>query len=808
MLQRSAVGARRFPVSLTSARWLPATFLPPVLLFYDALLGRRILAPADGFVSYVPWYTQVADQWQHGHLPALNPFSYAGYPLLAIHQSAVFYPGVWLFMVLPTVQANNVFIVLSFVLAGIGAGLFTRTLCDGDPIAASVAGATYGLCGFLVGHIGHHSIIATAVWLPWALYGFEILRVRVTFGRLLLASLPVLLAALAGHSQTFATVLMVLSLYALFVTLGDLRVSKGRPLLILVAMVSVGVALAAVQLIPTLAYIGFSARDHLTYADAVTYSFPKSHGALLLFPYLFGVDNPSGPFTELYAGAWNITEMAGYPGAGALALAGAGLSFARRDRRVLAVAGVGAVALLVSFGPATPVSRLVYALPLYGQFRAWARYVVAFDLAVAVLAGYGVMLLRSGQPEERRAALIRTVLVAVTVVVAGAVLPRLTVVRQFLPEGRLNVAAILGPALAAASVAVLAFLTVKRERLASALVVVVALDVILSYGAFAAWRNGSPKAALVADARDSKQASWGSVTDQGGGIDRYLIIGSPLATANDYGGFTDFRGLSSANGYDPLAPKEYVDALGMVWTGSVTEPAWHWAPGSDLLDLLRVTTVLVDRSVGSPPSDSGLTGGSQLPGVALDRYEHVPRLPEGFLVGSSLTMPRRDIVEAVRGQRAFDPATQALLERECAGCPTGEPGPAGVVLRSDRGSASMTLDVTASRPALLVLSQAWLPGWSASVSGRPAPVLRADGVLQGVPVPAGNHRVVLRYVPPGFRLGATISLVTLLLALGGIFVERRRARRSRSDDSHSDEESGRRSPRSPALAGRSRPLEQ
>jgi len=44
-------------------------------------------------------------------------------------------------------------------------------------------------------------------------------------------------------------------------------------------------------------------------------------------------------------------------------------------------------------------------------------------------------------------------------------------------------------------------------------------------------------------------------------------------------------------------------------------------------------------------------------------------------------------------------------------------------------------------------------------------VVRVDGLVQGVPVPAGSHRVELAYRAPGLRAGFLITLGTLAAVL-------------------------------------------
>jgi hypothetical protein len=58
------------------------------------------------------------------------------------------------------------------------------------------------------------------------------------------------------------------------------------------------------------------------------------------------------------------------------------------------------------------------------------------------------------------------------------------------------------------------------------------------------------------------------------------------------------------------------------------------------------------------------------------------------------------------------------------------------------------------------------PGWRFTVDGRAVAPLRGAGILQGVPVPAGEHRVAARYRPPGLAAGAVVSLACALALLG------------------------------------------
>ena len=66
----------------------------------------------------------------------------------------------------------------------------------------------------------------------------------------------------------------------------------------------------------------------------------------------------------------------------------------------------------------------------------------------------------------------------------------------------------------------------------------------------------------------------------------------------------------------------------------------------------------------------------------------------------------------------------------------------------------------------LVSRASFARGWTATVDGEPAPVLRANGKHRGVPVSAGGHDVVLHYRAPGLGAGLWLSALAALASVG------------------------------------------
>ena len=84
-------------------------------------------------------------------------------------------------------------------------------------------------------------------------------------------------------------------------------------------------------------------------------------------------------------------------------------------------------------------------------------------------------------------------------------------------------------------------------------------------------------------------------------------------------------------------------------------------------------------------------------------------------------------------------------------------------------------DVESPGVRLLVVFDAWAPGWSVRVDSRAARLVRANGMFRAVLVPEGNSRVEFAYVPPGLVTGVALSAVSTAGLLCRIFSMRARA---------------------------------
>lgn len=228
-------------------------------------------------------------------------------------------------------------------------------------------------------------------------------------------------------------------------------------------------------------------------------------------------------------------------------------------------------------------------------------------------------------------------------------------------------------------------------------------------------------------------------------------------------------GISSLNSMSPMMPDWEQDVVGRL-AGSV-RPAFLWGIGLggdpwDLIarnprqyDYLAVRYVVVPRSkvpatatiaFSDPAADAVVLErpGAQSRAYVAGTYEQAPGWKEAG--DRFLAQP------ALRGT-AFGETGQPV----CASS-----GGAGVARIARLTPNTIVIETEAEVPGTLVLVDAWMPGWTATLDGRSVTVQRINGAFRGLCLDsAGPHHVEMRYVPPLWRTGVAISLIAILALL-------------------------------------------
>jgi hypothetical protein len=165
-------------------------------------------------------------------------------------------------------------------------------------------------------------------------------------------------------------------------------------------------------------------------------------------------------------------------------------------------------------------------------------------------------------------------------------------------------------------------------------------------------------------------------------------------------------------------------------------------------------------------------------------YENSTVLPRAFFVSDALFAASPAEAFQLMQAETFDPARTVVVMGAGENEETGERENPPSVFPSlypsiiSYSPEQIVIDLAAPRLGYLVLTDAYYPGWTATVDGQPAEIEQADIMFRAVRVPAGQHRVELRYQPRLFSFGLLISAGTAVV-VGSAWLMARRRNRSR-----------------------------
>jgi hypothetical protein len=710
---------------------------------------RATIPEGDFTGQYYPLHLFAARELAAGRLPAWDPYINGGQPGLADIQTGFYYPLNLLpniaraLLGLPfTPQALVRQVILHFSLASLFTYLLVRHLAlrvgarmPAPRFAGAVAALSFTYGGFLTTFpVQQLTILQTAVWLPLVLLFLDrALYAGVRPSQLTLAALALACAILAGHPQTAMYLVYTSLAYALLIVWPargagsapdeskDARRPRGsvlrRAYPVLLAL-GLGLALAAIQLGPTLQFIIHSTRSDLSY-DTVASGFSLAEMTHLLYPGYFG-GSPQ------------------YVGILPLILAVAALFVRRARRMVVFWIALGIVALVLALGGNTFLYSVTYLLvPGFGAVRNQERIIYLFGFSVAVLAGYGALVLVQPLQRSVRRAFYRftqglvwlwIVFLSLTVLFYFGYLQGLqqeVEINMF--EGFLRhhilLLIILGGTTAL-------FALRRAGSMRRAGLMALSLGLIWLNLFTVNWRFN-----LAEPAANGSYAQTGLVAFLKEQPGTFRISSAGLLSGGASAAIV--HELEDITGNTPLRLErfqEFEDQIG----------SWRrW-------QLLNVHYVLSQKDLEGP----GLARVFGEEGVRV--YRIGDPFPRAWIVHSALTAADAQAIELLNSEE-FDLRQRAILAPEGPKLDLA-PGlsPGGPVKILEARPGRLTLEVSPSEEGLLVISQPFYPGWHATVDKEPVPIYRVNYLLQGVAVQAGNHQVELSY-----RLSPLPALVTV-----------------------------------------------
>jgi len=704
----------------------------------------------DSIAEFIPWTKLAWTQVHHGQLPLWNPSSVLGLPLAFNWQAGTFSLPVVLGYLFPVSLAYTVQVVTTLAIAGTGVYVLGRVLRL-SVVSCVMAATVYELSGPFFGWLGW-PIASVMSWMGW-LCAATFLVVRgehraraITFFAIVLAC-----AVYAGQPDTLVLlgsaflVFVAALLVPRMTTFGGSGVVR-RPLLDTALGVVAGAALSAPLLLPGLQLVSGSVRTGKNLSQAV------SAQSVVLIPFQ-GFDGSPVAGSRFF-GSGYYTKSVAYVGVIAVAFAVVAVIAALKQRtRRPEVIAFSAVALAMAAIVYLPiVEAALDGLPLVGSVL-WRRATIPMVFALAVLAGLGTEVLVRSHAD----AAVRRWCGAVFGVAAVVLVALWAFGRGRLPsmEASIRAKSFIWPAVATAlGLAVTAWLVLEARRrgnrtaaahgrnrfgagaVAAGLFVAVETAFLVSAGA-PLWAS-SPTYVTPTRAEATLARAVGSGVV---GFGANTCFGDQLGIVPDY---NVALGIKEFAVYEPLIPQTYGESW-RNFTGELAAPVQF--PGVPFAVFCpAVTTASVARryGVGFVLEKAGAPGPQ---GAVFDRSvgdEDLYRIPDA-------------------GMATLVPVQPAGTK------PPGSGHKPTVVPITGNDPASLKIVTHGSGVQTLELRLTAVPGWHASIDGRPLALERFGGVMLEARIPPGRHVVELTYWPVAFTVGlvvAVMSAVSLCVALG------------------------------------------
>ncbi len=690
-----------------------------VVIFRELFLGS-VQAGRDLSAHVFPETFFLVKQWTHGQVPLWLPNARLGQPFAALLYTQVFYaPRILTGVVFGHVLGPNVMHLFHAGWGFVGLWFAARRLGLSRAFAF-IAAAPFALSPFFTEFAQNLSFASSAAWAGWTLWAAEGLRRAPSLRSSAWLSAAMGFAFHAGAPEMW----LWQALLAVFVLALTPKAWAWGAL----AFVWAG-ALSAIVALPAFELTREWTRPGVPTTGASEWS--------VSWAQLLSIGVPAADLPRV-GGYWGGDDQRFlftlFIGSTAVLLALLGIT-ARRARPVLALT---VLCLVLCLGKHFALSGLLLKVTPFSLFRYPVKYAVGALFGLSLLAGFGgrrlVALSGRGKPE----AAVAMLGLAIGVLLSA----RWEWARDGFRSG--------APWLVLAAVAV--FIARKRPRL---LAFAVAAE--LMFVPIERWAR-LPASELVHASRLAPLLT---------GAGRVSIRVDLDDVDPEACGPWDREGDPLLEGRDRLTALRFVEeGLHAVGGYGFREP-WRlkaaFAQGAGAFAVAGVSTYVRETWA---PAPGGALSVSTTPIEDVWIWKGAPAFSRGFFV-SQVKVGDDELAFAALGASPSELSRTVIVDR---GEPVNGTACEAEVTTTERQPEEVEQRLTACSEGAVVLGDAWFPGWTVEVDGSPAEALRAWGFVRAVRVSAGPHRIVWRYQPRSFRVGAAISSAALLAL---VFLRRR-----------------------------------
>ncbi len=411
--------------------WLAVALLALIatLFFADVFAGKGNFYMRDLTRYYYPTKQVLRDIVQHGEFPWWNRQFAAGQPIAANPEHEVFYPLTWLIL-LPSYDLGYRLHILVHVYIGL-LGMYALLRSMELRVYASFLGAlAFGLGGIYLSYINLLPILFCAAWLPLTCLFVRRFLLRPTLRDFSLSAIFLGLQFLVSEPTTVMQTGFLLGMYALYrgwYAAKDWGLSWKHAVpemfarVLFIGLISVAaIAVGAAQLLPAIDHVGDSARSRtFDFSLVSAWSFPWAKLSELIYPNFLGrmsVDRVTWYWAGgLYPGMGSPFLFNIYAGLLVTALTVGAIFVKPRGGRFVLILCV--FSLLMALGGHTPLLQFLYDAGIATSIRYPEKFALIGIFAIIIFASQLLDKMLDGDEAIRESAMG---FVAATTLVAAA----------------------------------------------------------------------------------------------------------------------------------------------------------------------------------------------------------------------------------------------------------------------------------------------------------------------------------------------------------------------------------------------------
>jgi len=799
-------------------------FLLLIIFYYPIVFENKTLLPPDTLTAK-SYQNFVKDALKEGTYPLWNPYIFSGMPSFASLSSAplvnivdtiINYSLLGIRHVIPMTPFMR--IIINYLFFGLLVYLLltsfklNRYACLFAAIAVVFIPQYVAFTSY-----GHNTKFLTLALIPlifWAVHNLLTKRNLLFFS---LTALSLGFQLMRAHVQVCYYTYILLAIYFIYFAVTEYLETKQFPKILkgfglLVGAGIVALMLSSVMYISIYEYSHYSIRGGasggLDYNYASSWSFSPAEMITFLIPSFFGFGGAS------YWGKMPFTDYPLYMGIITLFLAG--LAFViKRDRYVLFFGIVAVFSLIVSFGKHFPIfyDPMFNLLPFFNKFRVPSMIHILLDMAVIIIAGFGLshlINLKESENEKNFQKISKDIKKYTYIFGSIAMLLMLfvglgknTILGWIQNSGRrispnnlksiyemaLNDTVLMLILLGLAGFLVLYYLNskMKANMLGVGLILLLIIDLWI-----VDFKIINPQPAADEKVFFQKTNTVKFLDKQEGQFRIFPVkIGQPGEKPDNW--WMYFK-LQNIYGYHAAKIKAYQETMtelnfpqnylmkflaqGVDEKGQrkiqVKKPEQippHQLYGDqNFLNMMNAKYLISQYPIPDTSCQLIHRGDNLI-------YENKNALPRAFFVNDVKVINSKTEIFKFFKSKNFNPAKTAILEDEPE-FPIKASENNKVIVEST-GIHDIKLKASVAAPALMVLSEIYYPaGWNAYIDGAKTKIFKTNYILRSIFLQPGEHDIEFKFEPNSFKLGLFISLITFLIMIVALIISVRKLKKT------------------------------